>query len=487
MKRLHRLTVLFVLGLIVGTGSLLTAQNAPAEPRVVQQAIIEAGQSSRVQQHLDYLCNRIGPRLTSSEGCQAACEWARDEFQKMGLEARIEKWGEFPVGFERGPAYGALVEPKQMTLEFGTNAWTAGTRGRVLGKVFNAPESMKQLEEARGKLKGNYVLTKRQSRFRRGRRGAPRQNRENEEADEPEISAAEQQQVREELQNIGLAGIIYSTSDERILTGGNYRISMDNLPSTPMISLLKKQYDDIKAMVDEGQDVQVAFDIRNHFRQGPIPLYNVIADIRGTELPDEYVVVGGHIDSWDGATGATDNASGCATTIEAARILMQAGVKPKRTIRFMLWSGEEQGLLGSRAWVEQNPKETQKVSAVFVHDGGTNYVAGIRCTKSQQEDFKQIFSEAMKLDERTPFEISIIETMVPRGGSDHVSFIRAGVPGYFWMQQGRAVYRTTHHTQYDTFDSVVPEYQKHSAIVIALGAYGTAQLDHLISREEIQK
>ena len=191
--------------------------------------------------------------------------------------------------------------------------------------------------------------------------------------------------------------------------------------------------------------------------------------------------------AWDGATGATDNAAGCATTMEAARILMAAGVKPKRTIRFMLWSGEEQGLLGSRAYVEQNMKEVQeKVSAVFVHDGGTNYVAGIRCTPSQREDFEKIFAEAMELDERTPFKISVADTIRPRGGSDHVSFIRAGVPGYFWNQAGRATYRTTHHTQYDTYDSVVPEYQKHSSIVIALGAYGTANLDGLLSREGVQ-
>ncbi len=455
-----------------------------SETKTPEQSIIEAGQDSKVQDHLDYLCNRIGPRLTGSEGMLAACEWAKSEFEKMGLEARIEKWGEFPVGFERGPSYGMLVEPKQMKLEFGTNAWTAGTKGRQLGKVYAAPESMKQLEEMREDLNGAYVLAKRRPRFRR------RQQTEeaNQGEDKPAISAEERQQVSEELLKCGLAGIITSTSDERILTGGNYRITMDTLPTTPRISLLKTQYDEIKAMVDDGKDVQVAFDIRNHFRKGPIPLYNVIADLKGSEIPDEYVVVGGHIDSWDGATGATDNGAGCATTMEAARILTTAGVKPKRSIRFMLWSGEEQGLLGSRAYVEQNMAAVQKsVSAVFVHDGGTNYVAGIRCTASQKEDFEDIFAEAMKLDERTPFEVSVVETMRPRGGSDHVSFIRAGVPGYFWMQRGRATYRTTHHTQYDTYDTVVPEYQKHSSIVIALGAYGTANLDHLISREGVQR
>ena len=192
--------------------------------------------------------------------------------------------------------------------------------------------------------------------------------------------------------------------------------------------LKKDQWDEIKQLVEAGEDVQLSFDIRNHFREGPIPVYNVIADIPGTEWPDQYVIVGGHIDSWDGATGATDNGAGCATTMEAARILMAAEVKPKRTIRFMLWSGEEQGLLGSRAFVEQNREDVNKnVSAVFVHDGGTNYVAGIRCTEAMKADFESIFAAAMDLDERTPFEIEVMDEMRPRGGSDLPQ--TGGIPG----------------------------------------------------------
>lgn len=467
-----------------------TASQEPASPaettaiNSVIQSIIKIGTTdNQVQEHLNYLTNRIGPRLTGSEGMQAACEWTRDRFEEMGLDnCRLEQWGEFPVGFERGPSYGLMLEPKQMKLEFGTNAWTAGTKGRVPGIAVMAPTTMEELETMRDKLDGAYVLTASARSSRRRRSDTPEQGAK----PNKRPSIAETRQVREELLNCNIAGLVQSTSDERILTGGRYKISMDQLPTIPVISLLKKQWDEVQGMLEEGKDVELAFDIRNHFRKGPIPLFNVIADIPGTEFPNEYVVVGGHIDSWDGATGATDNASGCATTMEAARILMAAGVKPKRTIRFMLWSGEEQGLLGSRAWVEQNPKEVQNTSAVFVHDGGTNYVSGITCTAAMRPDFESIFADVMKLDERTPFEISTIETMRPRGGSDHVSFIQAGVPGFFWNQSGRATYRTTHHTQYDTFETVVPEYQKHSALVIAVGALGTANLDHLLSREGIQ-
>ena len=445
------------------------------------QRIIKAGRNgNQVQDHLDVMTNHIGPRLTGSQGLQTACEWADSKFKELGLQSRLEKWGEFPVGFERGPSYGWMLEPKPMNLNFGTNAWTAGTKGRQVGKAILGPQTMEELEALRHDIPGSYVLLPRRAR-------RPRGNADSDESAADRRARYEmQQQIRNEIIQLGPAGIVRSTSDERILTGGNYQVDWDNLPKIPSINLLKEQWDEIAELVKNGEDVMLRFDIRNYFRQGPIDLYNVIADIPGSEFPDEYVIVGGHIDSWDGASGATDNASGCATTIEAARILMSANVQPRRTIRFMLWSGEEQGLLGSKAWVADNPKDVQNTSAVLVHDGGTNYVAGIVCLSPMREDFEKVFAPAMQLDDRTPFEIRDIETMRPRGGSDHVPFIRQGIPGFFWIQRGRATYRTTHHTQYDTFETVVPEYQRHSSLVIALGAYGISNLDTLLPREGIQ-
>ncbi len=510
-----------------GTDSLIASDvssdnNATVDRQAEIERVIEAGKTdNQVQAHLDYLTNRIGPRLTGSEGLQAACEWSRDKFTELGLESRLEQWGEFPVGFERGPAYGMMVTPKKMKLEFGTNAWSAGTKGNVVRNVVLAPQSLEQLDEMRDAIEGNFVLMQRTP-SRRWRsapqpvpakpesqadqdatsKGNPNDGKNNEKPDaesdnenknkenkapEPKPLTREQlAELKTELMNCNPAGLIRSTSENLILTGGNYQVDMDSLPQIPEITLLREQWDQINELLEAGEEVQLSFDIRNHFRKGPIPLFNVIAEIPGTEWPEECVIVGGHLDSWDGATGATDNAAGCATTIEAARILMAAGVKPRRTIRFMLWSGEEQGLLGSRAYVEQNRDAINKhVSAVFVHDGGTNYVAGIRCTEAMKADFEKVFAPAMELDERAPFEISVTEAIRPRGGSDHVPFIRAGVPGFFWSQRGRTTYRTTHHTQFDTYDSVVPEYQKHSSIVIALGALGTANLDHLLPRDGV--
>jgi carboxypeptidase Q len=164
---------------------------------------------------------------------------------------------------------------------------------------------------------------------------------------------------------------------------------------------------------------------------------------------------------------------------------MKSGVKPRRTIRFMLWSGEEQGLLGSRGYIKAHPELMPKISAVLVHDGGTNYLSGISVTKAMKADIDLALAPLVGLEPALPFAIREIPGL-PRGiGSDHDSFLTAGVPGIFWRQAGTARYNQTHHTQHDTYDRAVPEYQKHSSIVAALGALGIADLDHLLSREAL--
>ena len=267
------------------------------------------------------------------------------------------------------------------------------------------------------------------------------------------------------------------------MTGGSYRQAWDKLPTLPTINLVRSEYDEIAGLIKDGKPVVLEFDVRNYFKKGPIPLYNVVADIPGTEFPDEYVIVGGHLDSWDGATGTTDNGTGCATTIEAARLLMKSGVKPRRTIRFLLWSGEEQGLLGSRAYVKANADLLKKVSVVLVHDGGTNYLAGLNVTKAMKADVDAATAPLAGLDPEMPFAVREVGGLRMGIGSDHDSFLAAGVPGLLWRQAGKAVYNQTHHTQHDTFDRAVPEYQKHSSVVAAIGALGVANLDHLLSRE----
>jgi carboxypeptidase Q len=444
----------------------LVAPVLATEKADIDKILSTAREQNRVMEHLDHLSNRLGARLTSSDSLHDACEWSRDRFKSFGIEnARLEQWGEFPVGFNRGPWTGRMVEPTTKALTFGTNSWTAGTRGVVRAKAVMVPENDEQLEKAKDSLAGAWVLYPAGG----GRVIAAQEYRK-------KLDAA--------FEEAKIAGIVRSTSSDRILTGGNYQVSWDKLPETPSINLAKADFDEVAALVKDGKPVVLEFDVRNYFKKGPIPLFNVIADIPGTEFPDEYVIVGGHLDTWDGATGTTDNGTGCSTTLEAARLLIKSGVKPRRTIRFMLWSGEEQGLLGSRAYVKAHPELMKRISAVLVHDGGTNYLSGIGATKAMRKDLDEVFAPIIGLDPAMPFTVRDVPGL-RGGGSDHASFLAAGVPGFFWNQSGKAVYPRTHHTQYDTYDAAVPEYQRHSSVVAALGALGIANLDHLLSRENM--
>ena len=454
--------------------SIALAGDAEKKKADVDRILSTGREESRVMDHLDHLTNRIGSRLTSSDGLTNACEWAVEKFKSFGIEnARMEKWGEFPVGFNRGPSTGRMVEPEVKALTFGTNSWSAGTKGVMKGKAIIAPEDADGLAKVQG-----ADLPGRVDRHA-GRRHVP--------APRAAASTAEFRKALDAAYDEAkIAGFVRSTRGDLILTGGAYRIDFDKLPERPSINLRKDDFDDIVKRIKDDKSVVLEFDVRNYFKKGPIPLYNVIADIPGTEFPDEYVIVGGHIDSWDGATGTCDNGTGCSTTLEAARILMKSGIKPRRTIRFMLWSGEEQGLLGSRAYVKAHPEMLPKISAVLVHDGGTNYLSGIVATKAIKKDLEEAMAPIIGLDEKMPFAIRDV-TRLPQGiGSDHDTFLALGVPGFFWNQAGKANYNRIHHTQYDTYDGAIPEYQKHSSLVAALGAYGVASLDHMLSREDMK-
>ena len=430
-----------------------------------QQKIIEIGKNdNRVVDTLDHLVNGIGPRLTGSYQDHIACNWAKDLFEEFGLENVVmEEAGEFPVGFQRGPWRGQMIAPEVMDLEFGTPAWSAGTRGVEEGRAMTFPGGETEFNAA--DFKDAWIFMPSQ----RGRRNREDRQRERE--------------FREKLQEVGIGGWVYPSRGETITILGSSRVSWDNLPTIPRVTLRRDQYDAIVERIEKGEEVTLRMDIRNHFQPGPVKFYNVIGDIVGTEFPDEYVIIGGHIDSWDGATGTTDNGMGTATTIEAARILAASGIKPRRTIRFMLWSGEEQGLLGSKAWVANNPDAMDKISAVFVYDGGPNAIAGTWATAAMKEDMQKVFAPMMDLNPDLPFELKDVDS-IPRGiGSDHESFIAKGVPGFFWNQEGRADTWYGIHTQKDTFDRVIPEYLEHSTTVIALTAFGLANLDTLLSRE----
>ena len=455
MMRTFRSAFLLVAALLV-----LGARQEPSS--VVEKIIDEGRNRSEVQDILFHLTTKIGPRLTSSAGLTKACEWAKSNFEKWGLKnCQLWEWGTWPIGFSRGPQSGKMTAPEEMDFLFATNTWTPGTNGPVEGLALMGPKNEEELAAIEPKLKNAWILSPGTGTGR-----------------------ALNEKILEAYDKAGIAGLIRkSPQDNLTIMGSNQNLKWDKLPTRVNVVLHAKHYNRVKELLGEGKEVKLKFDIKNEFVKGPIPLYNVIAEIPGTEKPDEYVIVGGHIDSWDGAQGTTDNGTGTSTTMEAARLLMKAGAKPKRTIRFMLWSGEEQGLLGSQAYVRKHPKENAKISAVLVHDGGTNYVSGIQATKPMVPLFEKIFEPVMKLDENMKFKINEVAALPRGGGSDHDSYCAVGVPGFFWNQAGKAVYGRTWHTWYDTFDAAVPEYQRHTSMVVAIGALGIANLDTLLPRE----
>ena len=442
----------------------VAAPSAQVSPELAQLIKKEGLENSKVMDYLDHLTNKIGHRLTGSDNFRRACEWAKSEFEKMGLDAKLEQWGTWRVSWNRGQWQGRILEPIEMDLQVATDAWTAGTKGRVKAEVVRMPTSVDDFDE---ELKGKWLIARRMPRSTSVSRAA----------------------------SVGAAGILYSSRGDRrfpnrIRVFGSYR-----RPQRKIVQICIRRDQFLKLWEvtglaeDSEKKVLAEFDIRNRFRDEPTPLFNVVAEIKGTVHPDEFVIVCGHLDSWHQASGTTDNGTGTTSTMEAARIIAAVGAKPKRTIRFLLWGGEEQGLLGSVQYVRRHRQEMNNVSAVFNHDTGTNWAQSLRVTSAQYDDMRKVIAPVMSMKapdddwNRPVFKLSKSNSLGRGGGSDHASFLSAGVPAFPWGLRGRSNYFSyTWHSQWDTYDEAIPEYQRHTSTVIALTALGTANLPHLLGR-----
>jgi carboxypeptidase Q len=436
----------------------------PAQVEVLLKIIEEGQQRSQVMDHLNHLCLEIGPRLTGSTRLETANRWTAERFESFGLKnVAVKQWGEMPVRFDRGPSTGEMVKPVERKFEFTTRSWSAGTNGPVEGILIREPQTEEELNAVAERLAGAWILR---------------------------ASAREKGPYADRLDSAGIAGVITTSADELVRTGGVsgiMQLDFDNLAPGVGVVVRRSDYDAMNSRLADNEEVVVKFDLNHHFERGPIPLYNTIAEIPGSERPDEVVIISAHLDSWDGpgSQGTVDNGTGSSVTIEAARILAAIGVQPKRTIRFILWSGEEQGLLGSRAYVDSlSEEERAKISAVFVDDSGTNQQSSLSCVAAMEPMFKQAIAPMNHAFPDAPIELVISPTM-PRGGaSDHASFNRVGVPGFFWGKTGRAFYRHAWHTQNDKVDQAVPEYLIKNATVSAIVAYVFAEADTLLPRPE---
>jgi carboxypeptidase Q len=506
MKK-HALLVTLAVAAALLASAVASAQ-APARPAAdpVVKKIIELGTTdNRVMTWNDYASNRFGGRESGTNAYNDAAEWAVWQFRQWGLEAELDPAGEVPVGFNRGPWFGRMVKPAEKALSFGTPSFTAGTKGLERGPVVilksdpfsipgrNAtPENVEKkraaaeaaMAEVRANpaaFKGAWVLIPGQNTgfARDGRRGTP------EYADAqliPPLTAA--------LVEAGARGTIQMSKTDPFPMLDGFVESWDKLPVLPDIKLAEGQYNEIKGLVEKGEPVELEFDIRNWFKMGPVKYHSVVATLRGSEFPDEYVVLGGHFDCFSGATGGVDDGSGFAPAMEAIRLIQAAGGRPKRSVVAVLFAAEEIGLVGSQAWLKNRPGIAPKIAMMVNRDGSPSAITGATVPETWFADFQRITAPLAAVNPKWPFKL---ERGVPRanatspGGSDHSSFEMLGVPTLRFQTQTDYNYGHAWHTLHDLYSELVPytEHQKHSALVTAVVAYGVANLDTPLTREGV--
>ena len=525
-----------------------TGQNRAKDP-VIEKIILEGTTHNQTMDHLDILCNRFGGRILGSAAYTDAAEWAAYMFKKWGLEVIMEEVGELPVGFNRGPWFGRMLGGKEMTLHFVTPSYTAGTKGVQRGTVVKEPQTREEFERMKGTIKGAWVLingsntgwpidyspagdqrraeiiarneeiAKENNEIRAYNRDIQRQkaalqkeienNPKTKAANTAKIAALEEKPYKplveepalfyKEMKEAGMLGIIQSSPvplralyDRKNLEN----MTWETLPTIPDIKLDEDQYKIIADMVAKREYFQLEFDIRNHFRMGPVKFHNVIGMIRGTEYPDQYVMCGGHLDSFDVATGGVDCGVGTTPAMEAARLIAQAGGKPKRTLLFCLWAGEEFGLWGSRFWTENNSEKLPNISNYFNRDGGPTVPLGITVTPEMYDDFVAVCEPVNSINKDFPFTVQK-RTGEPRpiptggGSSDDFSFATFGVPTFGFNTGDPKGYNFDYgeiwHTDRDLYNKSIPEYQNHASVVTAVVMYGLGNLDHLLDRANLYK
>lgn len=487
---------------------------------IVNKIKKEGLDNSKVMDIAFHLTDVSGPRLTNSPGYMRGANWAKDELTRLGLvNATLEPWGDFGVGWEQTRCYVAMTAPYYAPFIAIPRAWTGSTPGKKIMKseviVINAKDSAELYEKYAGKIKGKIVMTYSNDKLSpsftadgerfadstlekmanakppEARTGAPRtlQGR-------PQGGFALGRMLPEFYKNEKPALVLSMNgrgNDGTLFVQNGGSSAKDAVNNYGWVMLSSDDYLRVQRLVMAGQKAELEADVKTKFYPSDIKGYNVIAEIPGTDptLKDEVVMLGGHLDSWHGATGATDNAAGCAVMMEAVRILKAIGVQPRRTIRIALWSGEEQGLFGSRNYVKNHFADPatmelkpahSKVSAYYNIDNGTGKIRGIYLQGNKEAG--PIFSKWLE-----PFHDMGAKTVTINntGGTDHQAFDGVGIPGFQFIQDEIEYDTRTHHTNMDTYDHLVPEDLKQISVIVASFVYHTAQRDEKLPRKELPK
>jgi carboxypeptidase Q len=503
----------------------------PVDLEMITRIRYEGFRNSKVMEIASGLMDGIGPRLTGSPNVKRANEWTRDQLTSFGLSnAHLESWGPFGRGWSNESVSVRMLTPETTQLIAYAKAWTPGTNGLLKGKCVRVKiEDKKDFEKYRGKLAGAIVLlgsdpevkTVSEPLFRR--------------LTDKDLADIEQYPIPNEKpgfryaqyrKRIAFQKELYKfLSEEKILAlvdhgygsygggtvfvqGGTWKTG--ETATFPGVTIALEQWDRIARLLEQKKDVELELNVANTFYDTDNMQYNTIAEIPGTDKKDEIVMVGAHLDSWHSGTGATDNGAGTVVMMEAMRILKAVDAKPRRTVRIGLWTGEEQGLLGSQFYVQQHfgsrppmedpemkdmptllrreagpvtvKPEQAKVSVYLNVDNGSGKLRGVYL--QENEAVAPIFESWMQ-----PFKDLGMKTLAMRntGGTDHQSFDAVGIPGFQFIQDPLDYDTRTHHSNMDVYDRLQADDLRQAAVIVASFVYNAAMREQKFPRKPIEK
>jgi len=492
----------------------------------------EGFHNSKVMDYATGLMDSIGERLTGSPNMKRANEWTRDQFTAMGLSnAHLEPWGPFGRGWANQYVNVRMTSPDVVTLLAYPKAWTPGTNGVVQGKCIRATiDDKKDFDKYKGKLAGMIVILGADPDVKPITEAPYKRMSDDDLAkladyqipgDHPPFRFADfvkRQQFIKDLNQFFADEKVLAVIDHSrqtsgggtvfVQSGGSYKPG--ETPTVPQLTMALEHWTRIARLLQQKKDVSLELNVTNTFYDDDPMQYDTIAEIPGTDKKDEVVMLGAHLDSWHAGTGATDNGAGTIVMMEAVRILKTLDIKPRRTIRIGLWSGEEEGLLGSQGYVEHHfgarppmddpgmkgmptllrreagdvtvKPEQAKVSAYFNVDNGTGKIRGVHL--QENEAVAPIFEAWMK-----PFKDLGMTTLTMRntGGTDHLSFDAVGIPGFQFIQDPIEYEARTHHSNMDVYDRLQPEDLKQIAVIVAGFVYDAAMREQMLPRKPIEK
>jgi hypothetical protein len=492
----------------------------------------EGFHNSKIMDYASGLMDSIGQRLTGSPNMKRANEWTREQLTAMGLSnAHLEPWGPFGRGWANQYVNVRMTSPDVATLLAYPKAWTPGTNGVVQGKCIRAIiDDKKDFDKYKGKLAGMIVILGPDVEVkpiteppykRLSDDDLAKQSDYQIPGDHPPFRYADfvkRQQFIKDLNQFFADEKVLAVIDHSrqtsgggtvfVQSGGSYKTG--ETTTVPQLTMALEHWTRVARLLEQKKDVSLELNVANTFYDDDPMQYDTIAEIPGTDKKDELVMLGAHLDSWHAGTGATDNGAGSIVMMEAVRILKALNIQPRRTIRIGLWSGEEQGLLGSQGYVQNHfgsrppmddpsmkgmptllrreagevtvKPEQAKISAYFNVDNGTGKIRGVYL--QENEAVAPIFDAWMK-----PFKDLGMTTLTMRttGGTDHLSFDAVGIPGFQFIQDPIEYETRTHHSNMDVYDRLQPDDLKQMAVIVAGFVYDAATRDQMLPRKPIEK